>query len=291
MAADRANLPYRLDHRPVTAADVRQAAAKPGMQYARELYFLGRLGDAAREINWTTKTANNKAVQRGAASMVKQWGWTNRAIHTLLRSRYWDDLEIRFPLDYQRLVKQEAKNNDIDPAWIFAIMRQESMFDKNAHSPVGALGLMQLMPPTARLVARKVGMKKPSKSIILQPSTNIRLGSRYLKMLSDQFRGHHILAIPGYNAGPHRAQTWMKRSAPVDIWIESIPFDETRLYVKRVLSYWVLYDYRLGNKNPKRLRDRIPAYISPALVGRASKSSKSKGKKKKSSGVNPVLKF
>ncbi len=291
MAADRANVLYRLAHRPVSAADVRLAASTPSMQYARELYFLGRPDESAREISWTGRTAPNDAIKRGAASMVKQWGWTNRAIHALLRSHYWDDLEIRFPLDYRQHVMEEARKNDIDPAWIFAILRQESMFNKDARSPVGALGLMQLMPATARVVARKLGMKKPSTTDILQPGINIRLGSHYLKMLSDQFHGQQALAIPSYNAGPSRTQAWMRHSAPIDVWIENIPFDETRLYVKRVLSYWILYDYRLGNKNPKRLRDRIPAYVSPALIGKTSPKAASKSSKKKSKGINPILQF
>jgi soluble lytic murein transglycosylase len=140
------------------------------------------------------------------------------------------------------------------------------MFNRGARSPVGAMGLMQLMPPTARLVASKLKLPKPQEGDLLRPEINIPLGSYYLKMLNDQFKGWECLATPSYNAGPGRTFSWMSsQEVPIDLWLEDIPFDETRLYVQRVMSYQVLYQYRLGKK-VTRLRDQMPRLVSRALL-------------------------
>ncbi|MBF0257001.1 MAG: lytic transglycosylase domain-containing protein, partial [Gammaproteobacteria bacterium] len=179
---------------------------------------------------------------------------------------YWDDLEIRFPLHHRSLIEAEAEKNAIESAWIFAILRQESMFIPGARSPVGALGLMQIMPPTAKDLAKRLKIKNPSEDELLKPELNIRLGSYYLRLLKSQFNGWELLAIPSYNAGPHRTQRWLPdEELEVDLWIEDIPFDETRLYVQRVLSYRVLYQYRMGQK-VTRLKGYLPAKISKALL-------------------------
>lgn len=273
MAADKVNAPYRLDHRPAPKEVLNRVAALPGIARAHEFYQLGRLHEAGREWYWATKDMD-KLSHIAAARLALQWGWSDRALITQINSGYWDDLEIRFPLGYRQRIEQEAKNNQIEAAWIYAILRQESMFYVNARSPVGALGLMQLMPPTAKLVAKRLGMKPPSEAEILTPDTNIRLGSHYLKMLKNQFNGSVFLSIPSYNAGPHRTSGWLPDTPKaVDLWIEDIPFDETRTYVERVLSYMVLYEYRLGLK-PTRLKDRLPAMVSKGLLkGQPAKSS------------------
>lgn len=265
MAADKVNAPYRLDHKPAPKDVLERVAALPGIARAHEFYQLGRQHEAGREINWATKDMS-KLDHIAVARLILQWGWNDRALITQIRSGYWDDLELRFPLGYRQRIEQEAKNNQIEAAWIYAILRQESMFYANARSPVGALGLMQIMPPTARMLAKRMGIKPPKEDEILHPDTNIRLGSHYLKMLKGQFNGWLFLAIPSYNAGPHRTSGWLPETAkPVDLWIEDIPFDETRTYVERVLSYLVLYEVRLGLK-PKRLKDRLPAMVSKSLI-------------------------
>lgn len=265
MAADQANVPYRLDHRPVPKEIVQRAAAQPSVQRATELYQLGRLSEAGREINWAKDVIGREGLM-GAARLAMQWGWIERAILILLEADHWDDLEIRFPLLYRDLIEAEANKHGIDSAWIFAIMRQESLFNRSARSPVGALGLMQLMPPTARLVASKLKLPKPQEGDLLRPEVNIPLGSYYLKMLHDQFKGWECLATPSYNAGPGRTVAWMSGSeVPIDLWLEDIPFEETRLYAQRVLSYQVLYQYRLGKK-VSRLRDQMPRLVSRSLL-------------------------
>jgi soluble lytic murein transglycosylase len=268
MAADQVNSPYKLAHQGVPLTSVKRVAALPGFVRARELYRMGREREAGREWYWASESLDKEGL-KGAARLAMQWGWDDRAIFTLLGTGYWDDLEIRFPLTHRKQVEAEARKHGIDAAWIFAIMRQESMFVPKARSPVGALGLMQLMPATARGVARKLKLATPKEADILRPELNIKLGSQYLKTLHRQFNGWEVLATPSYNAGPHRTLRWLPAKAkPVDLWIEDIPFDETRLYVQRVMSYLVLYEYRLGQK-VTRLKHRIPANISKATPKQA----------------------
>jgi soluble lytic murein transglycosylase len=281
MAADRVGADYRLDHRPVPLKALAKVSALDGIQRARELYRLGRNYEAGREWNWACDQLNNEELM-AAAHLARQWGWDERAILTLIGTGYWDDLEIRFPLSHREQVQAEAKKYGLDPAWIFAVIRQESMFISQARSPVGALGLMQLMPTTAQGVAKKLGIKPPSEEQILQPELNIQLGSRYLKTLMERFNQWELLATPSYNAGPHRTLRWLpKQPQPVDLWVEDIPFDETRLYVQRVLSYLVLYQYRLGLP-VVRLKQLLPEQVSEALLKQAPKPRQ--GKKAKAPG-------
>lgn len=259
LAADKVNAPYKFANKPLkfSKKELKAFSDKPGIQRAHELYLLDRQYQARREWRWITRKLDHPGL-KVAAVVANQWGWYKRAIYTLLPTRYWDDLDIRFPLGFKKLVEAQARKYNINPAWIYAVIRQESTFDVNARSPVGAMGLMQLMPQTARGVARKLRIKRPRAKDVMMPENNIRLGSRYLKELYDQFNGWVMLATPSYNAGPHRTKKWLpNKTVPADLWIEDIPFNETRLYVQRVMSYLALYEHRLGEK-VTRLRNRMP---------------------------------
>ena len=190
--------------------------------------------------------------------MAEQAGWNDQAIFTLAKTRYWDDLELRFPLSYQHLVAHQAKAHQLDMSWIFAVIRQESAFMRDARSHAGAMGLMQLMPATARRVAKGYLNRKPPKSsALMQADTNIELGSAYLRQLLDKLDNSPVLATAAYNAGPHRVDKWLPpRDLDADIWVDLIPFNETRRYLRRVLTYMVIYDKRLGLE-PKRLSERM----------------------------------
>lgn len=132
----------------------------------------------------------------------------------------------------------------------------------DARSHAGALGLMQLMPQTGRLTGRRLGLRAYSQGAILNVENNLRLGVGYLKEVLDRNRGHQTLATASYNAGPHRVVSWMPDKAlDADIWVETIPFNETREYVKNVMSYSAIYDHRLGQK-PTRLSERMPVVTS-----------------------------
>lgn len=270
LAADKVDADYHLDHAetPASTVQIAQIEAMPGVQRARELFALERWTDGRREWREVTRDMG-KFQLKAAAKIAKAHGWHDRAIFTLARTGYWDDLELRFPLEHSELVETNARRHGIDIAWVFAVMRQESAFMNNARSHAGAMGLMQLMPATARDVAREVLKRKPPRrDELLEPETNIALGSAYLKQVKGELGDSAVLATAAYNAGPHRVTRWLPpRTLPADIWIELVPFNETRGYLQRVLAYTVIYEKRMG-REPLRLRDRMhPVPPSLSLVG------------------------
>jgi len=183
-----------------------------------------------------------------AAHLVSRWGWHHQGIRGAISSRQWDDMQLRFPNPYPDLYSRHAGSRNIDPAWAVAVTRQESAFWMGATSRVGARGLMQLMPATARETARRHGISLSNLSALNDPDTNIQLGTAYLSEVAERFNGNQAHATAAYNAGPGRVNSWLKARGdlPLDIWIETIPFDETRNYVQNVLSFRVIYQ-RLDN--------------------------------------------
>jgi len=260
LAADRIGSNYHLLHAdtPVSPAERLAMQNKPGIRRALELHALERDTMARREWRYATRNAGRKQL-KAAATLAEEANWHDQAIFTLAKTGYWDDLELRFPLRHQELVEQQAEQHQLDMAWIFAVIRQESAFMRDARSHAGAMGLMQLMPATARSVAkRQLGKKKaPKGKALLKPVTNIELGSAYLRHLLDRLEDSPVLATAAYNAGPHRVDKWLPpRDLDADIWVDLVPFNETRRYIRRVLSYMVIYDKRLG-RQPKRLNERM----------------------------------
>jgi soluble lytic murein transglycosylase len=272
MAADRVGVPYRLDHQqtPVDRPRLASIGERPGVQRARELHALGRWIEARRE--WREVTDGMERLDLKAAAVIAEsWGWHDQAIFTLARTGYWDDLELRFPVRHQDAVAAYAERHKLDPAWVFAVMRQESAFMDDARSHAGARGLMQLMPATARAVARKAyGRKPPRPWELYEADLNIGLGTAYLRMVLDQLGDHTVLATAAYNAGPHRVRSWLPDQAQeADVWIELVPFRETRGYLTRVLAYQVIYEHRLG-RDMTRLSDRLrPVSSRPAVTADA----------------------
>ena len=261
LAADLVNRPYHLEHRPVAPSpDAGNRLARiPAVSRARELFELGRLDEARREWGIVmTRLGDDKEAMQSAAKLAQEWGWHDQAIFTLARTRYWDDLELRFPLEYQRWIDGAAQRRQVNNSWVYAVVRQESAFSQDARSPAGALGLMQLMPGTARYIARKISHPRPKRQDLYEPRTNIALGTAYLDRVLERFDGNGVLATAAYNAGPARVSQWMpEETLPADLWIETIPFKETRRYVQRVLAYHVIYDSRQG-REPERLRALMP---------------------------------
>ncbi len=259
LAADRAGHRYQFSNSPIRyqASELTDVETLPAIQRARELYALKRTVDARREWNHTIERMARPELLK-AAKLANSWGWYDRAISTLAQAEYWDDLELRFPLAHQQQVLHQAARQQINPAWAFAIIRQESAFTTDARSHAGALGLMQLLPRTARDMARSLRVRTPRRDDLLQIDTNIQLGVGYLKKVQDRYQGHPVLATAAYNAGPSNVQRWLPSDGSVaaDIWIETIPFTETRDYLKRVLTYTVIYEQRLG-QTPKSLLERM----------------------------------
>ncbi len=252
LAADILNRNYDFNHRQLSTAEPAQAIKHiPQIQRAKVFYQLGELTPARRE--WFNATSHFDQQQLIAAtSLAHRWGWHQQAIHTTIKAKQWDDLAIRFPLAYQNAMTDSANSATIRLEWLYAIARQESAFAQDAQSSIGARGLLQLRPGTAKQVARKIGVKYKTQDL-LQADKNIILGSNYLKQLLGDFEGNHILATAAYNAGPYRVKKWLKNqpsTLPYDIWIETLPFHETRNYVQNVLAFSVIYGHRLGLSSP-----------------------------------------
>jgi soluble lytic murein transglycosylase len=258
MAADRLGLPYRLDHAwmPAEPQRIRTLARSPTFARMRELSRLGRETDMRRE--WRELMTHLDGPDLMAAAYVADvMRWHDQAIQASARSGYWDDMELRFPVPYRALVEEQAWQRGVEPDWVLAVIRQESVFARTLASHAGAIGLMQLLPGTAREVAQMLDLDPPSRWDLLDPSINITLGSAYLTRMRDRF-GHVALATAAYNAGPARVARWVPDAClEADLWILSIPFPETRRYVERVLAYRVIYGERLGLP-PTRLSDWLP---------------------------------
>ncbi|EXJ14551.1 Soluble lytic murein transglycosylase precursor [Imhoffiella purpurea] len=265
LAADRIGASYNLAHRPTPAEPERIRRIVLSFTYRRlvELHRLGRETDLRRE--WRVFTRGMEPADLMAAAFVADVrGWHDQAIFTLARTGYWDDLELRFPLRYRERILDESWQIGIQPDWVFAILRQESVFARTVASPVGAVGLMQLMPETAREVAASLDLEAPSRWDLVDPALNIVLGSSYLASMRDRF-GHPALATAAYNAGPHRVMRWLPRHCTdADVWILGIPFAETRGYVERVLTYRVIYAARLGAEG-LRASDLLPPVPDESL--------------------------
>ena len=259
LASDRLGEDYHFAHTPAPVrSGVRDRMENDAaMLRIRELDRLGRHTEMRREWNLLVKRLDEEQ-KIAAAAIFHEWDILDRAIFTLAKSGYWDDLEIRFPVKHDDLVGRYAKSRKIDTSWAFGILRQESAFMRDANSGAGARGLMQLMPGTAKLVSKKYGLGSTAGSELIKPDKNIALGTGYLRMMLDKFDNNLTLATASYNAGPGRAKRWQyDKALPADIWVELIPFNETRGYVKNVMTYASIYDRRLKNGKPQRISERI----------------------------------
>lgn len=264
LAADRLGITYNMEHKPLP--DIPEEKQKiedlAGVKRAEELRAIKETYQARREWNNVLRqlTSYQKEV---AARLAADWGWHDIAIISLGSAHSYDDLEVRFPIPYASLILEYAKKRQLDPAWMYALVRSESAFIEDVKSPAGALGLMQVMPQTGKEVARSMGIKNFKVTHLLEAEKNIPIGSNYLKQMLDRFNGNMVLATAAYNAGPHRVKSWMPRSGCIepDIWVESIPFDETRKYVHRVMFFASIYDWRM-NREVMPLHRRM-ANITP----------------------------
>ncbi len=251
LAADRIGEPYTLRHQPMQfdSALVETELKAEGIERARELFLLGRLQEARREW-WHHFKGADAATMKAAATIAAGWGWDSEAIASVARARDWNDLDLRFPLPYRDRIIAAAKREDIEPEWVYAILRQESIFRSDARSSAGALGLMQLLPATAKRVARELKLHYTGSKQLLDADTNIRLGSSYLKTSRNDLQGRALLATAAYNAGPRRVNAWLPESAPLpaDVWVETVPYHETRNYLRKVMEYSVIYQHRLKSE-------------------------------------------
>jgi soluble lytic murein transglycosylase len=268
LSADRAGMDYKFDRHPIAFSnkDLSPIEKIPAIERARELLALNRVVDARREWNFALQQLDKPQMLK-AAQLAYDWNWHDRAIITLAQANYWDDLVKRFPLAHRELVINYARQQQINPAWAFAIIRQESAFTNDARSHAGALGLMQLLPRTARQIAHSLRLRF-HRNDLLNANTNVRLGIKYLKKVKDIFKGNKVLATAAYNAGNARVRQWLPKDGilPADVWVEIVPLNETRDYLQRVMTYTVIYEERLG-KTPVPLLERmLPIPGVPTVV-------------------------
>ena len=245
LAASYLETPVSLQNSPlaITSQEKNGVLLHPAAKRAFEFYYLGRYVEARREWRYWLRQLNYRE-KLVAAKLANENGWFDRAIFTLAQVGYLNDVELRFPKAFDKKINQHAQLQEINPAWAFAIARRESSFMTDARSPVGAKGLMQLMPNTAKQLKRG----SLSRQYLYNAENNIQLGTKYLRELLDKNKGNQILATASYNAGPYRVKKWLKNTSamPADIWIETIPFKETRNYVKSVLAYQEIYQHQPG---------------------------------------------
>lgn len=253
LAADRAQTPYQLNNKPLLLSQqtINKVRNTPGVRRALEFHARGEIVDARREWYHVSRHFSRDEMV-AQAKLAYDMRWYFPAIRTISQAKYWDDLDIRFPMAHRDTLVREAKLRGLHSSWVFAITRQESAFMVDARSSVGATGLMQLMPATARETARKFSIPLASQQQVLDPDKNIQLGAAYLSQVHSQFNGNRVLASAAYNAGPGRVRQWLRGANHLsfDVWVESIPFDETRQYVQNVLSYSVIYGQKLNAPQP-----------------------------------------
>ena len=237
-------------------ADISAAAATPGLQRALALYRLGMRTEANREWIWTIRGMDDKQLL-AASTLALQNDLPDRAINTADKTALVHDFNLRYLSPHADQVRPKAKEIGIDDAWVYGLMRQESRFIASAKSSVGASGLMQLMPATARWVAKKAGLKDYHHGQVNDLDTNITLGTTYLKIVHDELYNHPVLASAAYNAGPGRPRRWRDvKPMEAAIFAESIPFNETRDYVKKVMSNATYYSALFTGK-PQSLKERL----------------------------------
>jgi len=266
LAADWIDRPYSIcpDTLAADAAAEAALAAQPDLVRAFEFRALSMHAEARREWNFAMEKLDPR-MRRLAADHAYRQGWYDRAVFALsadpeTRRVY----EQRFPLGMEKQVRREAKAAGIDPAWAYAIIRAESAWMTDARSHANAYGLMQLLPSTARQVAKAAKLRYGNANDLLDPALNIQLGTRHLAEMAAVFDGSPWLASAAYNAGAGAVRRWRdaRGSLEPDFFIETIPYKETREYVARVLAFSVIYDWRM-NERPLPLSSRMPRIGQP----------------------------
>ena len=270
---DLTGAPARPPARPAAPGRDELAAARsnPGLDRALRLYALGWRSEGAREWNYTLSFGkpgglNDRELLAAASLACDQEIW-DRCINTSERTRVEIDLEQRFPTPMRRDILAAARDVGLDPAYMFGLIRQESRVQLTARSTVGASGLMQVMPATAAWTARKLGMTDFQPEQITDRDVNLKIGAGYLKFVLDDFDGSQAMAAAAYNAGPSRPRRW-REGARIEAaaWAESVPFNETRDYVKKVVANAVFYGHVLHGK-PLSLKTRLGGPIGPRQAG------------------------
>jgi soluble lytic murein transglycosylase len=240
----------------VTAEEQKAARDNPAIRRAMAFFRLNMRTEAVREWNWSLRGMDDRELL-AAADLAKRNQIWDRAINTADRTKSEHDFTLRFLAPYGEQVRPAAQNQSLDDAWVYGLMRQESRFITSAKSNVGASGLMQLMPATAKWVARKIGLKDYNPGRVTDTEINVLLGTSYMRLVMENLDNHPVLTSAAYNAGPGRARKW-RADQPLEgaIYAETIPFNETRDYVKKVMSNSVYYSMQFTGR-PDSLKARL----------------------------------
>lgn len=258
LASDRLGADYSIKNEPLPSepAKLKILAAESALIRAREFHHTGVTWESRREWNSVVNGADDATVA-AAAQLALNWDMIDRAVATVGRVRgFRRAIDVRFPIVFEELVTTHTKEQSLDPSLVLGLMRRESGFMVDAKSPVGATGLMQLMPKTAKYVAELKG-KKNWRGDLTDPQVNIEFGSFYFRHVLNSFDEREVLAAAAYNAGPTRVKSWLPEADMAgDVWVDTIPYSETRRYVRALLAYAAIYDVHLTGE-PKRLSERL----------------------------------
>jgi len=259
LAADELSQPYAFGSNDFVANEERiaQLAARTELIRARELFLVGLDGRGRSEWDAVVRYFNSDDTMQ-VAILAHRWGWHSRAIAAAASVGNYDDLSLRYPLPYHDTFRQYAEEASISATWAYGVARSESLFMRDVRSSAGAIGLMQLMPATGRKVAHAIRLPYSGLDTLTDPQSNIRLGTTYLGQMAERYGGNRVLATAAYNAGPHRVDAWLPQSGNIDarVWIENIPFNETRSYVRRVLAADTIFHWRMTGET-RRLSDEL----------------------------------
>ncbi|WP_043343169.1 lytic transglycosylase domain-containing protein [Cupriavidus basilensis] len=250
----------------VSDAEVNAMRTRPGFLRAQKFYDLSLRFEGNREWNWELRGMTDRQLL-AAADYARRIELLDRAVNTADRTQAEHDFSLRFLMPYRDIMQRATDDVGLDMAWAYGLVRQESRFIMNARSSAGAHGLMQVMPATAKWVARKIGMTDFSPAMMSDPSINIQLGTNYMSMVLTDLDSSWTLASAAYNAGPGRPKNWrssLPRQVEGAIFAETIPFSETRTYVKNVLSNATYYAALMSGR-PQSLKDRL-GVVSPSQI-------------------------
>ncbi len=240
----------------VTPANMREVEDDPSIRRALALFRLDMRVEGVREWNWALHSQSDGFILAASRLALKNEIY-DRAINTAERGDPNGSFDLRFLTPHRDVIEPQVRNQGLDISWVYGLMRQESRFVVPARSRSGAQGLMQVMPATGKWVASKLGMNGYRPSMLSEPTTNVRLGTGYMRLILDDLDNHPLLASAGYNAGPGRARRW-RDAKPLEgaVYAETIPFDETRDYVKKVMANTVIYAAMLEGQ-PQSLKARL----------------------------------
>nr|WP_298722747.1 lytic transglycosylase domain-containing protein [uncultured Steroidobacter sp.] len=260
---------------PLDQAQVERMEQLPPMVRARELLLSDLRNQANSEWSFGFEQLMESA-RTQAIHLAARWGWYDQAIATASQQRVYNDYELLYPQPYDAEVLSAAKLTGLSPQLIYSVMRQESLYRRDAQSSAGARGLLQMLPETARRTASKWNKPRPSPDDLFNPVINVPLGAANLRGLLDRFGGQTLVALAGYNAGPNAAARWMPSEAlDPDIWVENIPYNETRNYVQRILWHNVVFSW-LKTGEPQKVDNwlvRIAPLSDSAMVGLAAEGT------------------